>query len=149
MQENKMFGPNWRHPSNPVVLYIGNPEPPLTPASTKNTACPISRKTNELLGRVFSYRSTTGTGSLAFLRGDHAEAELLYLGIKRGWTNISNDWMQSPTLTILKQVDELLFGQLPKVQRLATAYKNFKLLKVRHSPRNFWTMSKQMLMERV
>lgn len=39
--------------------------------------------------------------------------------------------MQSPALTILKQVDELLFCHLPNMERLAVAYKSFKLLKVR------------------
>ncbi|KAF2131866.1 hypothetical protein P153DRAFT_354555 [Dothidotthia symphoricarpi CBS 119687] len=125
----EMFGLNWRKPSNPVVLYIGDPEPPLVPSHSPITPCEISRKTNELLGKVFSYRSTAGAGSLAFHKGYHAEVELLYLGIKDGWSATYNEWMQSPTLSILKQVDELLFCELPKVQRLAAAYKNFKLLK--------------------
>ncbi|EAT91791.1 hypothetical protein SNOG_00296 [Parastagonospora nodorum SN15] len=37
--------------------------------------------------------------------------------------------MQSPVLQILKQVDDLLFCHLPNVERLAAAYKSFKLLK--------------------
>jgi hypothetical protein len=43
--------------------------------------------------------------------------------------------MQSPALKILKQVDDLLFCHLPKMERLAVAYKSFKLLKVR-APRH-------------
>jgi hypothetical protein len=39
--------------------------------------------------------------------------------------------MQSPALQILKQVDDLLFCHLPNMERLAVAYKSFKLLKVR------------------
>jgi hypothetical protein len=38
--------------------------------------------------------------------------------------------MQSPALQILKQVDDLLFRHLPNMERLAVAYKSFKLLKV-------------------
>jgi len=37
--------------------------------------------------------------------------------------------MQSPALRILKEVDEFLFCHLGKLERLAAAYKSFKLLK--------------------
>lgn len=76
------------------------------------------------------------------MRSDPAEAGLLYLGIKQGWDNLpSLEWMKSPALTILKQVDELLFKHLPNVERLAVAYKSFKLLKVRwNSPRTWRDM---------
>ena len=60
----------------------------------------------------------------------------MYLGIKEGWTNISDEWMQSPALVILKQVDEFLFCHLAKMERLATAYKSFKLLKVSHNEKS-------------
>lgn len=65
------------------------------------------------------------------------EAGLLFLGIKEGWENISELWMQSPALMILKQVDEFLFSHLPRMERLATAYKSLKLLKVRHLDLNY------------
>ncbi|KAH7381579.1 hypothetical protein BKA66DRAFT_119699 [Pyrenochaeta sp. MPI-SDFR-AT-0127] len=120
----EIFGPNWRVPS-PVVLHIGNPDTP-----TPSTVCPIWKKSNDIFGKVFSYRSPTGnTGSLALLRSENAEAGLLYLGIKEGWSSLSNEWKQSPALTILKQVDELLFSRLSKTERLAVAYKSLKLLK--------------------
>jgi hypothetical protein len=77
---------------------------------------------------VFSYRSTTGTASLSLPK---SEAGILYLGIQKGWDKTSNEWMQSPALQILKEVDDLLFCHLPRVERLAVAYKSFKLLKVR------------------
>jgi hypothetical protein len=48
------------------------------------------------------------------------EAGLLYIGIKQGWDTF-NQWMQSPALKILKEVDEFLFCHLPKMDRLATA----------------------------
>jgi hypothetical protein len=48
---------------------------------------------------------------------------------------MSDEWMQSPALVILKQVDEFLFCHLPKMERLATAYKSLKLMKVRLSVR--------------
>lgn len=54
------------------------------------------------------------------------------MGIREGWANISEAWKQSPVLRILQQVDEFLFCHLPKMERLATAYKSFKLLKVRY-----------------
>ena len=123
----KIFGPNWRCPS-PVVLHIGNPEVPQI--STSSALCPVWKKSNELFGKVFSYRSSTGTGSLTLPRSETAEAGLLYLGIKKGWDKTSNEWMQSPALQILKQVDDLLFRHLPNMERLAVAYKSFKLLKV-------------------
>jgi hypothetical protein len=123
---SQIFGPNWRCPS-PVILHIGNPEPSASPSS--GVVCPVWKKSNELFGRVFSYHSTTGTSSLTSLRSDHAEAGLLYLGIKEGWHTMSNEWMQSPALNILKQVDDLLFCHLPNIERLAVAYKSFKLLK--------------------
>ncbi|KAF2034502.1 hypothetical protein EK21DRAFT_97583 [Setomelanomma holmii] len=124
--EAVIFGPNWRCPS-PVVLHIGNPESPTT--STAGALCPVWKKSNELFGKVFSYRSSTSTGSLALDRSETAEAGLLYLGIKKGWDKTSNEWMQSPALQILKQVDDLLFRHLPNMERLAVAYKSFKLLK--------------------
>jgi len=120
----KFFGPNWQSPS-PTILHIGNPEP--SPSSTPNNLCPVWKKSNELFGKVFSYHST---GSLTRTSSETAEAGLLYLSIKSGW-NKTDQWMQSPVLQILKQVDDLLFCHLPDLQRLAVAYKSFKLLKVR------------------
>ena len=102
--------------------------------------CPIWRKSNELFEKVYSNCSSTGTHALTLYKkklSAPAEAGLLYLGIKEGWSNISDEWMQSPALVILKQVDEFLFCHLPKMERLATAYKSFKLLKV--SPRSLFT----------
>ncbi|KAH7079363.1 hypothetical protein BKA63DRAFT_563997 [Paraphoma chrysanthemicola] len=122
----EFFGPNWLCPS-PVVLHIDNPA--VSQATKSAVACPISNKCDEILGKVFSYRSSKGTSSLSFLKSETAEAGLLYLGIKEGWEKTSNEWMQSPVIQILKQVDDLLFRRLPKVERLATGYKNYKLLK--------------------
>ncbi|KAF1947208.1 hypothetical protein EJ02DRAFT_417803 [Clathrospora elynae] len=122
----EIFGPNWRCPS-PVVLHIGNPDSP--PSPTSNYICPVWKKSNELFGKVFNYRSDTRS-----LTTDTAESELLYLGIKDGWVTLSNDWMQSSALTILKQMDELLFSHSPNVERLAVAYKSFKLLKYYLNP---------------
>jgi hypothetical protein len=76
---------------------------------------------------VFSYRLPAG---LADARSADSEAGLLYLGIKKGWDMTSKDWTKSPVLEILKQVDDLLFCHLPNMERLAVAYKSFKLLKV-------------------
>jgi hypothetical protein len=75
----------------------------------------VWKKSNELFSKVFNYRP--GSGSLAVRRADTAEAGLLFLGIKQGWNSLSNQWMQSPALTILKQTDELLFCHLPKIER--------------------------------
>jgi hypothetical protein len=107
-----------------VILHIGNPEP-FTPPT--NALCPIWQKTNELFGKVFSHRSP-GTVSSPTLSA--SEAGLLYLGIQKGWDKTSNAWRQSPALRILKQVDDLLFCQLPNIERLAYTYKSYKLLKV-------------------
>lgn len=52
------------------------------------------------------------------------------MSIKQGWNLTSKDWNKSPVLQILKQVDDLLFCHLPNMDRLAVAYKSFKLLKV-------------------
>jgi hypothetical protein len=125
MATYKIFGPNWRCPS-PVVLHIGNPDPSASP--TPNALCPVWKKSNELFGKVFSHRSTAGTVSPTLPK---SEAGLLFLGIQKGWDKTSNEWMQSPALQILKQVDDLLFCHLPNMERLAVAYKSFKLLKVR------------------
>ena len=85
------------------------------------------KKSNELFNKVFSYRPPAG---LADPRSADAEAGLLYLSIKQGWNLTSKDWNKSPVLQILKQVDDLLFCHLPNMDRLAVAYKSFKLLKV-------------------
>jgi hypothetical protein len=127
----KIFGPNWRCPS-PVVLHIGNPEPSIP--SSSNTLCPVWKKSNELFGKVFNYRSAApslaGTNSSLTALLPNKEAGILYQGIKKGWDKTSNEWMQSPALQILKQVDDLLFCHLPNMERLAVAYKSYKLLKV-------------------
>ncbi|KAF2856489.1 hypothetical protein T440DRAFT_484648 [Plenodomus tracheiphilus IPT5] len=122
--EEEFFGPSWRCPS-PVVLHIGNPEPPVF--ITPNEKCPTWKKANEIYGDVFKYRK--GTGLLTAPQSDAAEAGLLYLGIKHGWNMLSDNWRQSPALVIQKQIDMLLFRHLPKMIRLALAYKSFKLLK--------------------
>ncbi|KAF2254378.1 hypothetical protein BU26DRAFT_582928 [Trematosphaeria pertusa] len=125
---SEIFGPSWRCPS-PVILHIGNPpsSPSTTSSSTTSSIpgslCPIWKKSNELFGKVFSYRPGT-----AALNVDSVEAGLLYLGIKDGWSSF-DQWMGSPALRILKQVDEFLFRHLEKMERLAVAYKSFKLLK--------------------
>jgi hypothetical protein len=115
---SKILGPNWRCPS-PVILHIGNPEP--LSSSTSSAIYPVWKKSNELFGKVFSYHSTTGTSSFISLGSDHAEAGVLYLGIKEGWDMMSNAWTQSPVLNILKQIDDLLFCHLPNMERLAVA----------------------------
>jgi hypothetical protein len=121
----EIFGQNWRCPS-PVVLHIGDPSNP----PTTSPICPTWRRSNELFGRVFSHR--TGTTSALNARFDSMEAGFLFLGIKNGW-NSFDEWQESPALRILKSVDEFLFDNLPRMERLAVAYKSFKLLKVCHS----------------
>jgi hypothetical protein len=108
---NEMFGPSWRCTS-PTVLHIG--DPPSTTGTGNNALCPIWKKSNELFGKVFSYRPGMTT------LNTEIEAGLLYVGIKENWANFDL-WMQSPALKILKEVDEFLFCHLPKMERLATA----------------------------
>lgn len=110
---DEIFGNNWRSVS-PVVLHIGDAPPSTTPTPT-NAMCPIWKRSNELFGKVFSYRP----GMTAPLNTE-IEAGLLYVGIKEGW-NTFNEWMQSPALKILKEVDEFLFCNLTKMERLAAA----------------------------
>jgi hypothetical protein len=117
----EIFGPGWRCPS-PIILHIGNP----STSSTIPQVCPKWKKSNELFGKVFSYRP--GTES-ALARLDSVEAGFLFQGIKNGWSSF-DEWQQSPALKILKSVDEFLFVNLPRMERLAVAYKSFKLLKV-------------------
>ncbi|KAJ4323389.1 hypothetical protein N0V94_001861 [Neodidymelliopsis sp. IMI 364377] len=133
MQE--FFGDSWRCPS-PTILHIGAPDSSNPSSST--TVCPIWKKSNELFEKIYTSISAPGTQSLTLSRKQQQqqlsaaqEAGLLYLGIKQDWANMSDEWMQSPALVILKQVDEFLFCHLPKVERLATAYKSLKLMKVR------------------
>jgi hypothetical protein len=139
----QIFGPNWRCPS-PTILHIGNPDNPTT--LTSSFVCPVWKKSNELFSKVFTYRhrspgSSNKPPSTGHNRvwSDVAEAGLLYVGIKQGWDSLSSsEWNKSPALTILKQVDELLFVHLPNVERLAVAYKSFKLLKVRLTLFSTW-----------
>lgn len=119
----EIFGPGWRCPS-PVILHIGNAPNEIASPSPTNALCPIWKKSNEMFGKVFNHRPGT-----AALNVDSIEAGLLYLGIKQGWGSF-NEWMQSPVLNILKEVDEFLFCHQPRMERLAAAYKSFKLLKV-------------------
>ena len=80
MQE--VFGPLWRCPS-PFILHIRNPARPGTPL-TPNALCPIWKKGNQLLGKVFSFRP----GS-AILNSEDVEAGLLCRGIREGWFTFS------------------------------------------------------------
>jgi len=124
---HEIFGQDWRCTS-PVVLHIGEPARPLPSSSssmTSNALCPIWKKSNELFGKVFSYHTRPG---MATPLSADMEAGLLYVGIDQGWHTF-NEWMQSPALKILKEVDELLFCRRPKMDRLATAYKSYKLLR--------------------
>ena len=107
---NEIFGPGWRCPS-PVVLHIGNAPSEASTPSTPTALCPIWKKSNEMFGKVFSYRPGTSALNAADL-----EAGLLYLGIKQGWESF-NEWMQSPVLKILKEVDEFLFFHQPQTER--------------------------------
>ncbi|KAF2802915.1 uncharacterized protein BDZ99DRAFT_548152 [Mytilinidion resinicola] len=118
----EIFGPSWRCPS-PFVLHFGNPAQPATPSANEDALCPIWKKSNELFGKVFSFRPGAAT-----LDSDDVEAGLLFLGIKQGWDSFA-EWMRSPALRILKEVDQFLFCHLPRLERLAAAYKSFKLLK--------------------
>ena len=120
MQE--VFSPSWRFPS-PFILHIGNPARPRTP-STPNALYPTRKKSNQLFGKAFSFRP----GS-AILNLEDVEAGLLYRGIRQVRLTFSQ-WMQSPALRILTKVNEFLSCHLGKLERLATAYKSFKLLKV-------------------
>ncbi|KAF1913489.1 hypothetical protein BDU57DRAFT_589156 [Ampelomyces quisqualis] len=103
LHSEPIFGPNWRCPS-PVVLHIGNPEP--SRSSPSSAACPVWKKSNELFGKVFDYRSTetssAGTGT-SLITLPKTEAHLLYQAIQKGWDKTSNEWLQSPALLILKQ----------------------------------------------
>jgi hypothetical protein len=127
INHSQIFGPGWQCPS-PVVLHLGDPDPSL-PTLTSNAICPVWKKSNELFGKVLSCRATSGTGALSPMSLEAAEAGLLFLGIQQGWDS-SDVWMQSPTLRILREVDDLLFCHLRRIERLAVAYKSFKLLKV-------------------
>jgi hypothetical protein len=126
--DDQIFGPGWQCPS-PVVLHLGDPEPAISTLPS-NAICPVWKRSNELFGKVLSCRASSGTGAPSPVSADAMEAGLLYLCIKQGWST-SNAWMQSPALRILQQVDELLFCHLRRIERLAVAYKSFKLLKVR------------------
>jgi hypothetical protein len=117
----EIFGPGWRCPS-PVVLHIGDPA-----VASPLPICPIWKKSNELFGKVFSYGPNTA--SPLNIRLDSVEAGFLFLGIKDGWSSFDG-WQESPALKILKSIDEFLFVHLPKMERLAVAYKSYKLLKV-------------------
>ncbi|UPX14038.1 uncharacterized protein EKO05_0004530 [Ascochyta rabiei] len=127
----EFFGDGWRCPS-PNILHISAPD--CSDSPTSSIVCPIWKKSNELFEKIYTSCSAPGARSLTVANRKlsvPAEAGLLYLGIKEGWANISDEWMQSPVLVILQQVDEFLFCRLPRMERLATAYKSFKLLKVR------------------
>jgi hypothetical protein len=136
---DEIFGSSYFCPS-PIVLHIGDPPRAPSPKGTSNkTLCPIWKRSNELFGQVFSYRPSSKPPNL-----ESTEAGLLYLGIKEGWDTFS-EWTQSPAVTILKSVDEHLFSQLSRMERLAVAYKSFKLLRVsaheRYPPRTLESMN--------
>ncbi|KAH6619960.1 hypothetical protein C7974DRAFT_316333 [Boeremia exigua] len=119
------FGDGWRCPS-PTILHIGAPG-----AAEREPAfavCPIWKKSNELFECVYSTRGPSAVVLQRAKLSASAEAGLLYQGIKDGWSSLPSSWTQSPALRILQQVDEFLFSHLPKMERLATAYKSFKLL---------------------
>ncbi|KAK1909307.1 hypothetical protein P3342_011386 [Pyrenophora teres f. teres] len=127
----ELLGPDWRLPS-PTMLYIGNPDMRL-PASIK--VCPTWKRCNEVFAKVLAYRQPPSLSNSSRLltvtqTAQAAEAGLLFLGIKQGWDTVPVERFQkSPVISILRQMDGLLFEHLPKVERLAVAYKSYKLLK--------------------
>jgi len=91
------------------------------------------KRSNEVYETIHDARLPTGAQSLAPYKkklSTPAEIGLLYLAMTKGWENISKEWMNSPALVTLNQMDEILFCHLNKMERLVTAYKSFKLLKV-------------------
>ncbi|USP82562.1 hypothetical protein yc1106_09836 [Curvularia clavata] len=126
----QIFGPGLYTPS-PTIQYIGNPAkvPQPTPSAP---LCPVWAKVNQILNRIFTYRSHGNNRILAGRQSQSRapEAGVLYLGIKNGWDTIpAFEWQYYPTLELVKQIDELAFHQLPKTERLAIGYKSLKLLK--------------------
>ncbi|KAA8614768.1 repeatmulti-domain protein [Pyrenophora tritici-repentis] len=127
----ELFGPDWRLPS-PTTLYIGNPDLRL-PASIK--VCPTWKRCNEVFGKVLTYRQPLSLSNSSRLfsapqTSQAAEPGLLFLGIKQGWDTVPVERLQKcPAISILRQMDGLLFEHLPKIERLAVAYKSYKLLK--------------------
>lgn len=100
------------------------------------TVCPVWKRSNEVYETIHTTRTSTQPLTLCRKKLSRpAEAGLLFLAMTQGWENVSSEWMQSPALLILKQMDEFLFSALGKMERLATAYKSFKLLKVREPSR--------------
>lgn len=120
----EIFGSGYRCPS-PTVLHIDHL--PVTASSNSPSMCPTWKKSNELFSKIFSYQPNTT--STAPNHSESIETGYLFLGIKNGWSDF-DAWQQSPVLSILKNVDEFLFANSPPLQRLAVAYKNYKLLKV-------------------
>lgn len=95
--------------------------------------CPTWKRTNEVYETIHDARLRIGAQSLTPYEkklSTTAETGLLYLAMTKGWENLSKEWMHSPVLVILKQMDEILFSHLNKMERLVAAYKSFKLLKV-------------------
>jgi len=130
----ELFGPDWRLPS-PTALYIGSPDLHTPGSSSLVNVCPTWKRCNEVFGKVITYRQSLNPPNSSRLlinseMAQAAEAGLLYQGIQRGWNSVPAERLQrSPVISILKQMDGLLFMNLPRIERLAVAYKSYKLLK--------------------
>ena len=125
----QFFGQDWRLPSS-TLRYVGNTDQLL---SSSMKVCPVWKRCNEVFGKVLIYRQPPSHSSSSRLLTDYQAAEpgLLFLGMKQGWDTIPAERMQkSPAIVILKQMDDILFKHLPRIERLAAAYKSYKLLKV-------------------
>lgn len=125
ISSTQFFGPDWHTPS-PTILYIDSPSDLSQPTAMWTKLC-------ETLSRIFTYRvhGTHTTISSSQVEHETTEAGLLYLGIKQGWDCIPyQEWPRYPALELLKEVDGLVFSQLPKIERLAIGYKSLKLLTV-------------------
>jgi hypothetical protein len=123
---SQVFGTDWHCPS-PTVLHIDYSQHLTIPMS--GATCPKWKRSNEILSKIFTSRCS-GTNAVKPIK-DNTEASFLYLCIKHGWNSMSPDqWMQSPTLSIIKQLDDLLFSHQSNTKRFAIAYAILKLLKV-------------------
>lgn len=90
-------------------------------------------QTNDIYGRIFAITPREASDARSMDSG------VLFKAVKYGWDSLTLGELSNPVIHILRGYDELIASRLDPLNRLAIAYKNQYLIKVRsiiHAPGN-------------
>lgn len=109
---------------NRRAMAIRAPRPIHTSHRSTPKACDEWQTTLRIFGKIFDFSREQA------LQARNVEAGSLFVGIRQGWNALSFEQQVNPVVQVVKEYDEYFNGEDP-VNRIAMAYKNHLLIKVR------------------